>query len=169
MASYKAGEPIIRVDDPKQRFYVPVSRVDELSGVDSQIVLRVASDAFPDEASAVDFANVVANALNSVPEEKKNISFVIRDQNGRFYKKERDEIYRKTYHTWTSNIRECSTFKSQRNAEAAANHYVDVESKLNYSFHVLEIVKIETTRRKGHPKVQVIVEVLPEKYESILG
>lgn len=58
------GEPVLRKDDPQQRFYVPVSRVESLEGAESQIVLRVASDAFLSEQEAVMFGAFVEKCLN---------------------------------------------------------------------------------------------------------
>lgn len=69
---YKVGEPVIRKDDPQNRFYVPVSRSEDLPGVDSQIVLRVASDAFKNEEDAVKFGKHVEQALNEDFSELRN-------------------------------------------------------------------------------------------------
>ena len=55
------GEPVARDDG---RFYVPVSRAEPLEGVPSQIVFRVASDAFPTLEDACAYAKMVASAIN---------------------------------------------------------------------------------------------------------
>jgi hypothetical protein len=57
------GEPVAREDG---RFYVPVSRWPEEEKL-SNVVLRVASDAFPDVQSAEVFARIVAHAWNRLP------------------------------------------------------------------------------------------------------
>ena len=69
MSRFVVGEPVLRKDDPQKRFYVPVSRVEPLEGADSQIVLRVASDAFLSPEEAVRFGEFVERCLNA---EQKN-------------------------------------------------------------------------------------------------
>jgi len=58
---YRVGEAVRRDDG---RFYVPVVRIDPRPGVDSQVVMRVASDAFLDLKEAVMFAEEAAAGLN---------------------------------------------------------------------------------------------------------
>lgn len=62
-ARMEAGEPVAREDG---RFYVPLNRWPEEAKV-SNVVARVASDAFPDLDSAKVFANVLAFAWNRLP------------------------------------------------------------------------------------------------------
>jgi hypothetical protein len=56
------GNPVTREDG---RFYVPVARVDALDGVPSQIVFRVASDAFLTLDDAVSFATKLVDEHNA--------------------------------------------------------------------------------------------------------
>lgn len=57
------GEAVRREDG---RFYIPLSRPNEIENL-SKIVLRVASDAFPDLDCAEVFAKVIASAYNGLP------------------------------------------------------------------------------------------------------
>lgn len=62
-AHLEAGEPVARDDG---RFYVPLIRWPGEAGL-SDIVARVASDAFRELKHAQTFANVLAFAYNSLP------------------------------------------------------------------------------------------------------
>lgn len=136
MSKYVVGTTVIRQDDPEKRFYVPVSRTELMDGVSSQIVLRVASDAFPDEAQAVAFANAITDALNDSPK------YMVRCVTGEFLRKYAISGTPKSSFKLT-NLKEGSKFSSYDTAASLAKQYVaetDGVSLETCGLHIVSVI-----------------------------